>query len=88
MKYTKHSPQYVRYMNSKEWAAKRKRKLISIGYKCERCGVTGEVLQIHHLTYERFMNELMTDLRAVCEPCHKIEDKERKAAKRREHEKR
>lgn len=52
------------------------------GY-CERCGDRTRRLEVHHLTYERFGRELLTDLQGLCEPCHKIADEERKRWTRR-----
>jgi hypothetical protein len=50
---------------------------------CERCGAKTRRLEVHHLTYERFGRELLTDLQGLCEPCHKIADEERKRFTRR-----
>ena len=33
--------------------------------------------EVHHLTYDRFKNELLTDLQLLCVPCHKIADQQR-----------
>ncbi|MEY2907188.1 MAG: hypothetical protein RLZZ408_1659 [Verrucomicrobiota bacterium] len=53
------------------------------GGSCERCGGKTRRLEVHHLTYERFGRELLTDLQGLCEPCHKIADEERKRFTRR-----
>ena len=53
------------------------------GGRCERCGERTRRLEVHHLTYERFGRELLTDLQALCEPCHKIADTERRRWTRR-----
>jgi phage terminase large subunit GpA-like protein len=53
------------------------------GWRCERCGERTRRLEVHHLTYERFGRELLMDLQALCEPCHKIADAERKRWTRR-----
>jgi hypothetical protein len=48
--------------------------------RCERCGphlIQFGPYQVHHLTYDRFMNESMSDLQHLCLPCHKIADRER-----------
>lgn len=48
------------------------------GGRCERCSRKTRRLEVHHLTYERFGRELLTDLQALCKPCHDIADEERK----------
>jgi len=53
---------------------------------CERCVKKSEALEVHHLTYERFGHELDSDLQALCHPCHKEADAERKKALEREAE--
>jgi hypothetical protein len=59
---------YKDYMVSKEWRKFRK-KILGKRNKCENCGDTGE-LQVHHLTYERFTEELETDVMVLCLNCH------------------
>lgn len=53
------------------------------GGRCERCNERTRRLEVHHLTYERFGRELLTDLQGLCEPCHKKADEERKRWTRR-----
>jgi hypothetical protein len=60
---------YKLYMASPEWRAKRKQKLQQVGYRCQGCG-SDERLQAHHLTYERFGHERLTDLQVLCHLCH------------------
>lgn len=47
---------------------------------CERCRRQCDVLEVHHLTYERFTQELPSDLLALCPSCHETADIERRAA--------
>ena len=47
----------------------RKQVLRRAGWRCETCGRRAP-LDVHHLTYERFGNELLGDLRALCRECH------------------
>jgi|ERR1051326_7660458 DNA-directed RNA polymerase subunit RPC12/RpoP len=57
--------------------------------RCERCGpheISLPPFQVHHLTYERFMNELLTDLQYVCLHCHGIADRERERRNKRAYE--
>lgn len=80
------SPYYLSYMRSVSWDLRRRAALEDAGFCCQRCGADDEVLQVHHLTYARLGNELPSDLKVVCEPCHEIEDRERQelASKHRE----
>jgi leucyl-tRNA synthetase len=67
---------YARYIRSPEW-----RKLCRLvkeraKNRCERC-IPGEYLggsrlTVHHLTYDRFMNETLTDLQLLCD-AHQID---------------
>jgi hypothetical protein len=72
------SPRYQAYLNSPKWKAKRILVLRRAKYKCEKCK-RRQATQIHHKTYERVFNEPLSDLLAVCAPCHRqihgIEDK-------------
>lgn len=60
---------YKLYMASPEWHDLRKQKLQQVGYRCQGCG-SDERLQAHHLTYERFGHERLTDLMVLCHLCH------------------
>ncbi len=49
------------------------------GGRCERCKqlpADGH-FEVHHLTYDRFKNERLTDLQGLCGKCHKNADFER-----------
>ena len=63
---------YTAYLQSKEWKAKRAYILRRDKGECQVCG--GKAEQVHHLTYVRVrppnFSELMSDLIAVCVPCH------------------
>lgn len=65
------SKQYYKYIRSVEWSLKRKEALSHHGSKCKACG-SNERLEVHHLTYERFGNELMKDLMILCRSCHEL----------------
>lgn len=60
---------YQRYLASREWALKREAVRERSGSRCEHC-FRGPQQAVHHLTYERIGREQMTDLMAVCNPCH------------------
>ena len=60
---------YHDYLKSPEWKAKREQKLFEAGGKCQLCNEGGK-LHVHHRTYERVFNELMSDLIVLCQSCH------------------
>ena len=62
--------EYSEYLESEEWAQKKKEILRRAGYRCRRCGAKGVKLHIHHETYVRLGNERMSDLTALCSKCH------------------
>lgn len=68
--------EYKLYINSPEWKKFSKKIKNDRGNKCEVCGISGVILHAHHKTYERFKNELETDILVVCVNCHnKIHNK-------------
>ena len=60
---------YNDYMRSEDWKHVRRLKLEFAGNRCEKCGATDE-LHVHHLTYDRFGHENLTDLQVLCRDCH------------------
>lgn len=60
---------YQTYLQSEDWAKKREWALIFWGHKCALC-FSKEHLDVHHRTYERLGNELITDLIVLCHDCH------------------
>jgi AAA domain len=65
-------PEYVAYLKSPEWAARRAEALRRADGHCGRCGPGGAPpVEVHHLTYERLRAELPGDLIALCAPCHR-----------------
>lgn len=70
--------EYLAYLASPEWLAKRKRILARDGgFWCEWC-VNAEAVEVHHLHYRRFGREDDDDLMAVCRLCHEVMDAHRK----------
>jgi 5-methylcytosine-specific restriction endonuclease McrA len=61
--------EYDAYMQSTKWAHIRQRVLERENYVCQGCGIRGAI-QAHHLTYDRFKEEMLFDLVAVCRSCH------------------
>ena len=62
---------YHRYLKSNSWQEKRQAVLEAAGYRCSRCD--SRATEVHHETYERVYNELLSDLTALCSECHRIE---------------
>jgi len=62
---------YHAYLNSPQWQVKRQLALNEAHHRCFRCGATS-TLQVHHLTYARLGNELLSDLRVLCDACHRF----------------
>jgi hypothetical protein len=66
---------YDRYLVSEGWALSREAAFRRDGYRCRRCGHTGNPLQADHLTYDNYNRTGRTpvsDLRTLCRHCHKI----------------
>lgn len=60
------------YLQSPEWKALKKLKLEQSNHKCQLCSSTSN-LHLHHLTYDRLGNELLTDLTILCNHCHQLQ---------------
>lgn len=60
---------YNRYINSDQWADKRRDYFAVNPRRCASCAATRR-LHVHHKTYKRFRRELLTDLVALCVDCH------------------
>ena len=65
--------EYEAYINSDEWADKR-RDFLASGlptHECQACGKPRETgFHVHHRTYQRLGNEHLTDLVLLCPRCH------------------
>jgi hypothetical protein len=68
--------QYVRYIRSSTWQARRTRIMIRDKLTCQSCHLK-PATQVHHKTYERLGEELDEDLVALCFECHKAEHPQR-----------
>jgi 5-methylcytosine-specific restriction endonuclease McrA len=67
------SREYAEHLRSPGWKALRLLVLDRDGYLCQPCARKGyevEATDAGHLTYERFSNELLTDLEACCKACN------------------
>lgn len=71
---------YHQYIRTSEWKRLCRQVKERARNRCERCPPSVIQLgpfQVHHLTYDRFMCELLSDLQHLCVPCHRISDRER-----------
>jgi len=67
---------YLEYLESQEWWHKRKQVLQRAGYRCERCGDPAS--EVHHKDgYRELGCERLSDLEALCDPCHTREHEPR-----------
>jgi len=73
---------YRDYINSTAWKKLCEKVRHRSGNQCERCSQYFTHLKIHHLTYERFQHELLSDLQALCNGCHQVADREREQQNR------
>lgn len=62
--------EYSEYLETTEWKSLRNKVLRRAGGRCEGC-MDQEAVQVHHLTYKHVGAELLFELVAVCEDCHK-----------------
>lgn len=58
------------YYKSEKWAVKRELYFLKKGKYCKACGSLKDV-QVHHMSYEHFKAEPMSDLVSLCAKCHK-----------------
>lgn len=75
---TAFSERYMAYIHSDDWLAK-KAEYWASGRYCRGCGAT-ENLEVDHLDYARLGDERMTDLLGLCDVCHDVVTRARKAA--------
>lgn len=62
---------YQLYLASREWAVLKEAVRKRSGGTCERCA-NAPAQQVHHQTYERVYQEVLTDLVHLCPPCHEF----------------
>jgi hypothetical protein len=62
---------YNAYLKTPRWIAKRTMVLDRAGGLCEGCRRL-KATQVHHLTYDHVGNELLFELVAVCDACHRV----------------
>lgn len=62
---------YKRYLASREWAVLKEQVRERSRGHCEHC-LVGSYEDTHHVTYARIGHEELSDLAAVCRPCHEF----------------
>ena len=62
---------YAEYLLTPEWQAKKQKALRFAGFRCQLCNSASR-LNVHHRTYERLGNELLSDLCTFCNDCHML----------------
>jgi 5-methylcytosine-specific restriction endonuclease McrA len=66
---TPHKKEYLDYIRSPWWVARKAAIIRHRGYQCERCSSTRH-LELHHKTYERLKRERPEDVELLCRICH------------------
>jgi 5-methylcytosine-specific restriction endonuclease McrA len=67
---------YLAHLKSSEWRALKARKLTEAGHRCQTCSRSGS-LDLHHNSYDRFGEELHSDVVILCRSCHDLFHHER-----------
>jgi 5-methylcytosine-specific restriction endonuclease McrA len=60
---------YQKYISSAAWYAKREERRAIDKNRCRTCGIS-DALEVHHVTYDNFGDEPMSDLITLCKQCH------------------
>lgn len=60
---------YQQYISSAAWYAKREERRAIDKNRCRTCGIS-DALEVHHVTYDNFGDESMSDLITLCKQCH------------------
>jgi 5-methylcytosine-specific restriction endonuclease McrA len=63
---------FAEYRMQSELQARRAATLARAGYRCQTCGEDDRRLDVDHNTYERYGDELVFDLVALCDRCHAL----------------
>lgn len=70
---------YEKYIKSAQWTNISNLMKRQAKYLCAHCKRPSPTLETHHLNYDRFGHERMSDLVVLCVPCHKEADAKRVA---------
>jgi 5-methylcytosine-specific restriction endonuclease McrA len=63
---------FADYLMQPEWQTRRSATLARAGYRCQTCGDADVRLDVHHNTYERYGDESIFDLVALCDRYHEL----------------
>lgn len=63
--------EYLQYLASPEWAAKRQLVMVRALGRCEIVGCRNKAVDVHHWTYARIFREDLDDLCAICRVHHR-----------------
>ncbi len=80
---------YAEYIKSPQWRKLCKQVRARAKNRCENCQpgtVAIGKLTVHHIKYDRFMHEHLSDLKLLCVPCHLAADHAREKANRENYE--
>ena len=73
---------YHDYIASEKWKIKRELYFAAKGRYCKACRSTSNI-KIHHMSYDNFGNEPLSDLVSLCNKCHvKVHQLHRKAGRK------
>lgn len=61
---------YDAYLQTPAWKTKRDTVMERDNYLCQGCR-HAKATEVHHLTYEHIFDELLFELEAVCDDCHR-----------------
>ncbi len=67
--------EYIAYLKSSEWKAKRKMAIQHFGYKCAKCGMSGgqpNCYLVCHKSFARIGEETLDDLEVLCQECARL----------------
>jgi hypothetical protein len=67
---------YRLYLKTPEWRQTRAAALLHAGNACSLDVTHTDGLEVHHRTYDRLGEELVTDLTVLCHSCHQLHHKE------------
>lgn len=69
---------YTQYLKTPEWSQRRSKVIERAKGICEGC-LSARATQVHHVSYEHVGDELLWELRAICDACHERCHKERES---------
>src|SRR3990167_7015219 len=72
---------YDAYIQSEAWQKRAQEARCRVSYLCQVCNTNGEVLDVHHRTYERLGHEADGDLTVLCRTCHELYEAQRRIPK-------